>query len=225
MSHLICYHHLAVSFPSKDLEESYPTGQLGWERSYYLLLELAGDNNVTTTSPAGREVGHRTWSVIEYGNDTRIMESAVRRAEFCEGGNMSLYGQRYTSPESYIRRIRCVLANAVHFNDVRKYGFSLAAKLKLNHPQPRADDLASLNLHVKPEQANGNPYWPLSPLDNPLHAALLMLYGRSIDTRPAFRVIEADGPRFKQDARNFFGRPLKQGRLKLSHGQSDDVAA
>jgi len=225
MSHRICYHHLAVSFPSKELEESYPTGRLAWEQAYYLLLELGGDNNVTTTSPAGREVGHRTWSVCEYGNDTRIMESAVRSAAFCEGGNMRLYGENYTYPESYIRRIRTVLANAVHFKDARKYGFSLMAKLEMNHSDPWEDALISINLHVNPQEQDGKRFWPLSPLVNPLHAALLMLYGRSIDTRPAFMVMTADGPRFKHNARNFFNRPLKQGRLKVSHDQSDDVAA
>ncbi len=202
MSHRICYHHLAISFPSKELEKSYPAGRLAWERSYY-----------------------RTWSVIEYGNDTRIMESAVRSAAFCEGGHMRLYGERYTYPESYIRRIRNVLANAVHFKEARGYGFSLAAELELNLSHPCEDALTSINLHVNPKEQNGKQYWPLSPLDNPLHAALLMLYGRSIDTRPTFMVMAADGPRFKNAARNFFHRPLKHGRLKPGHDQSDDVAA
>jgi hypothetical protein len=210
MSHRICYHHFAVSFPSKELEVFYPTGRPSWEQSYYILLELGGDNNVTTTNPSGREVGYRTWSAIGYGEDTKVMEQAVLLSASCEGGNCRLHGEHYTFPESYIRRIRNVMSNPMPFQEVIRNCFSLSVKLKLNRPDPWDDAVNTLNQHLGEQQENGVNFWILHPLDNPLHAAFLMLYGKYVDDRSCWNIFDVDGPCFQQQSRNFFSRPIKK---------------
>ena len=201
MSHRICYGHLAIRFPQDVLRAALDDWRLYQDQ--YVLLELGGDNNMTTISPhTRREVGSRRWSISEFGTHTDIIRKSCHLAAYCESGGMRLYGERNTTPEGYLRRTRNTLKEAVSVQDASSMGFSMSAKLSCNpnseHGQALAQQLAMLSAHI-PVTVDGDLLrWGFNPMHDMKHAALLMV-SRNIDTEESWDVISADGPRFDFD--------------------------
>jgi len=176
-----------------------------------MLLELGGDNNMTTMH-RGREVGSRRWILSALGDQCDIIRDACKSAAYCEGGGMRFSGERHTTPEAYIRRIRSVLKNAVNISDaIRGFGFSLTATLSIDRASERGKNWASaielLSTDVT-RQEEGDIYrWRLSPLQNMVHAA--HLFARShLDVRDPWSFAEVTGPDFD------FDQCLKNHRLQ-----------
>ena len=65
MSHTISYKHVAIQFSCYALKNALPDSNFYME--HFILLELHGDNNVTTINPySRREVGCQT---LDYGSN------------------------------------------------------------------------------------------------------------------------------------------------------------
>jgi hypothetical protein len=78
------------------------------EPRYVIAIE-AGSNNLTETDRLGRERRVRDWEIGMIGTKRQVLRQATRFASECEGGMLKPRG-RSCSPESYIRRIRRLLA-------------------------------------------------------------------------------------------------------------------
>lgn len=201
MSHRICYGHLAIRFPLDILKSVEP--EMHRYSDQYLLLELGGDNNLTTYHPVSRrEVGSRRWMLSSLGDQWDIVKDACKYGAHCEGGGMRLNGERHTSPESYIRRIRSVLKSAVSFDDAVSMGFSLSATLTMDPASERGKAWAKaaelLTADVQRSEEGGLYRWTLYPLHSLHHAAHLFVRS-NLDTSDPWNFAKVDGPDFDFD--------------------------
>lgn len=201
MSHRICYGHLAIHFPLELLKSVEP--ECSRYSDQYLLLELGGDNNLSTYHPVTRrEVGSRRWILSARGDQYDIIRDACKSAAFCEGGGMRLNGERSTSPESYIRRIRNTLKSAVSIRDARCMGFDLTTTLTLDPSSDHGkawEKAAVLLSNDVPRHDEGGLYrWTLNPLLDMIHATHLFVRG-NLDTSDCWSNTKAEGPTFDFD--------------------------
>ena len=204
MSHEISYKHLAVRFPVESLQAALPDAFLFDD--HFILLELHGSNNVTTSHPiTGREVCSRDWSVLAFGQACYVIQDAVRMSSHCETGGLRLTGNRNTSPETYIRAVRNAMKNPVAPATLISNRFSMAARLEPNRPSLDQSTIDLINQYVPSEIDGGTPHWLLQPLSNPLHAALLMSY-RHVDQRSLYDIFSVDGPCFPGQSWEIFNR-------------------
>lgn len=199
MSFGICYAHLAVRYSKESLSQVI----LGEDFRYdhFALLELAGESNVTMAHPtSGREVLSRRWSLLAFGDSMDIVRCACEVAGYCEGGGTRLAGQRHTTPEGYIRRIRRALKEAADLDLVRRAGFTLSVELRLDPEEerfckcPRA--IQQLTAFGSPRKDGNFLVWNLQVLDSMGSACMLFLRGR-LDERRLWARARAEGPRFQ----------------------------
>lgn len=204
MSHRIVYEQLAVLFPAKTLMAEVEHWSLYDDR--YLLLELGGDNNCSTYHPeSNREVGSRDWCVLAYGRHYEVIEEAVKFSAACEGGGMRFSGRRRTLPETYIRHVRNIMANAVPFGELGGSGLSVMADIAQAESGLGKDARENLQRHAQPAESDGRKLWRLNPLRSAKDAALLMLCGWSLPG-PAWNVATASGPQFPCEGAALFDR-------------------
>lgn len=82
----------------------------------FLLVITAGDNNVY-------ELGNRRRSrdtyIVAYGWNYSIVQEICKRAGSCEGGGLQP-GNKYMSPEDYLKRYRNKIKNAPSINEFYK---------------------------------------------------------------------------------------------------------
>lgn len=218
MSHRICYGHLAIRFPLALLQSADP--QTRFYSDQILLLELGGDNNMTTYHPVSRrEVGSRRWMLCALGDECDIVREACKTAAYCEGGGMRLYGERRTLPESYIRRIRTTLKQSVSVDAAaRGLGFSLTVTLSMDPLSERGkawtEAAESLSNDVPRQEEGGLYRWSLLPLQDIRHAA--HLFARyHVDTSDPWNMAKVEGPTFDFD-QAFKGLQTRQRMLDLS---------
>lgn len=201
MSHTISYKHLVIQFPHQLLQEQLAEYPHSFWRDQFILLELCGPSNCTTFHPVtGREVYARDWTTRAKGDATDIIEEACRSAAFCEGRNLRFYGERDTTPERYIRRVRSALSSPLSAEEANCWGFSLQVQLdqKLVKDFPYAIDL--LNQHASwDENEAGERYWRLYPLTSLKDAAILFKF-RFLPLSP-WSFMATSGPCFEHEAR------------------------
>jgi hypothetical protein len=202
MSHTISYKHVAIQFPLEALTGALPDARLYQDQ--FILLELHGDNNLTTIHPyTNREVGSRNWTVQAFGHSVDIVRNAVQASAFCEGYDLRLYGQRQTMPESYIRRVRNTLKQPYSANAMSRMGFELIVELDENHVKDYAWAAQLLDLQLESTQKDGRKCWRLRPLQSEKEAALLFSF-RFLDSRFPWNIMSTEGPRFEQEAPELF---------------------
>ncbi|MTJ93593.1 MAG: hypothetical protein F8N36_12115 [Desulfovibrio sp.] len=203
MSHRIVDDNVAVRFSKDELRAQFD--YYAFYHDYVILFELGGDNNLFGRHPqTGREVRCRSWSTLAVGADWEVMREAVRFAVCCEGGGMRFNGSSSTMPETYIRRCRDVVANAVPFEHAGLLGLSLTAKIqcgpageRMKHSQ---DDLAELIALQPPTAVNGKLEWIFHPLLSMRDAALFFAFRHFDDERSIWNVAKADGPQFEMQS-------------------------
>ena len=200
MSHRIVYGHLVIRFPLEVLKAAQP--DIGRYSDQFLLLELGGDNNMTTMH-RGREVGSRRWILSALGDQCDIVRDACKSAAYCEGGGMRLSGERHTTPESYIRRVRNVLKDAISLSDAtREFGFSLTATLSIDSSSERAKGwshaIERLSTDVLRQEEGGMYRWDLFPLHDMNHAAHLFVRSH-LDSSDPWNIAKVDGPTHEFD--------------------------
>lgn len=178
MSHTISYKHLVIQFPHQLLQEQLADFPHSFWRDQFILLELCGPSNCTTFHPlTGREVYARGWTTRAKGDATEIIEEACRSSAYCEGRNLRFYGERDTTPERYIRRVRSALSSPVSAEKANHWGISLQVQLdqKLVKDAPYAINL--LNQHASWDETDaGERYWRLHPLISLKDAAILFKF-------------------------------------------------
>ena len=203
MSHTISYKHVAIHYPCDALKNALPDSS--FFQDHFILLELHGDNNVTTINPySQREIGCRHWITEAIGDRYDVVRNAIRSSVFCEGGDLRFYGQRDTSPESYIRRVRSAIKNPVSANTMQRLGFEVIVELKESHLQGYFLWIELLNEHATSYKTNeGVLVWQLRPLISIKDAASLFSL-KHIDTRAPWEFITTDGPCFEQEAPKLF---------------------
>lgn len=199
MSHRVVYDQVAIRFSMSDLQnELYKPNDL--YNDFFVLLELGGDNNMSTMNPkTGKHVGSRRWGVVAYGCHTDIIQAVCKISGYCESEAIRFYGERETSPESYIRKARKALGSALSPAEAAMKGFSLTAEITALEASDRASfrdrEIAELSSHVAPTHERGKKKWVLKMLSRAKDAALTFVYGR-IDSRAAWEMFSVDGPRF-----------------------------
>lgn len=201
MSHTISYKHLVIQFQHQSLQEQLADFPHSFWRDQFILLELCGPSNCTTFHPVtGREVYARNWTTRAKGDATDIIEDACRSAAYCEGQNLRFYGERYTTPERYIRRVRSALSAPLSAEEASNWGISLQVQLdqKMVKDYPYAIDL--LNQHASWDENNaGERYWRLYPLTSLKDAAILFKF-RFLPLTP-WSFMATSGPCFEHEAR------------------------
>ncbi len=204
MSHTISYKHLVIQFPHQSLQEQLAEYPHSFWRDQFILIELCGPSNCTTFHPVtGREVYARDWITRAKGDATEIIEEACRSAAYCEGRNLRFYGERDTTPERYIRRVRSALLSPVSAREATYSGISLLVQLnqKLVKDAPYAIDL--LNQYTSwDENDAGERSWRLYPLTSLKDAAILFKF-RFLPLSP-WSFITTDGPCFEHEAPELF---------------------
>ena len=146
----------------------------------------------------------RHWITEAIGDGNDIVRNAIRSSVFCEGGDLRFYGQRYTTPESYIRRVRNALKNPVSAYKMDRLSFEVIVELKESHLQGNAPRIELLNEHATSYKTNeGVLVWRLRPLISVKDAALLFTL-KHIDTRAPWEFITTEGPCFEQEAPELF---------------------
>ncbi len=204
MSHRIVYEHLAVLFPANTLKAELGHWSLYDDR--YLLLELGGDNNCSTFHPeTNREVASRDWCVLGLGRHYEVIAAAVKLSASCEGSGMRLSGQRKTLPETYIRRVRQIMANPVPFVEMGGLGLGVVADIEQSDARLGAEARENLQRHAHPVESEGRKLWRLNLLRSAKDAALLMVFGGPL-TGPAWNVAAASGSRFPCEGPGLFHR-------------------
>jgi len=195
MSYRIAYKHAAISFPAEILNASLPDGIAHFYEPQYFLLELGGDNNLyesTFGGGCGRRV--RSWCALGCGMDWEVMQEVVRFSAACESGCLKFYGKGDITPECYIRRGRNTLAGAIQFDVPAANRYRLSARLQLTEDKPWDKATKDLNtfLGVNHDEKLGQ-YWDFN-LMKPDHAALFIMYARSVDKSSRNWLIKVSAP-------------------------------
>lgn len=155
----------------------------------FMFFELGGDNNLFECRNGGRQVRVRSWSLLGVGMDWQIMGKIVTFAAACESGCLRFAGDRKTMAESYIRKARSTLGEAVEPSALYNAGLSCSYDITLSVNDDRSryqqDRLEELRNHVAPHQQGDLLTWALSPFQDPKHAALMFIYG-SLDSREVY---------------------------------------
>jgi len=138
------------------------------------------------------------------GDRYDIVRNAIRSSVFCEGGDLRFYGQRDTSPESYIRRVRNAIKKPVSAYKMHSLSFEVIVELKESHLQGYSQLIELLNEHATSYKTEaGVLVWRLTPLISVKDAALLFTL-KHIDTRAPWEFITTEGPCFEQEAPELF---------------------
>lgn len=197
MSHTISYAQLAIRFPTLALQAAMPDEWRFKQYEYFALLELHGDNNMTTSHPAtGREVCSRRWSVLALGNSTDVTRAAIHSSIACESEALRLTGQRSTRPETYIRRWRKAIETAIPLENWSQHMITFdMGRFRAN---PETDQFVIEKVSAllgEPVIKDAYPAWDLS-LTNPKHAAIAMLYS-DLAVDNLWSTFKVSGPRFE----------------------------
>lgn len=96
------------------------------ERQYVIVHE-GGDNNLINCDTNRRA---RSWYVQAKGNEWQILQEACKWAGDCCGGMVKI-GGRHTEPESFIRRYRKAMENALTMQEAMEAGITITGRVKL----------------------------------------------------------------------------------------------
>jgi hypothetical protein len=192
MSYRIVYDLAAVRLPAETLRPH--VADSSFYADQYLLMELGGDNNVYEGHGSLRA---RSWSLIGAGQNWEIMREVVQYAASCEGGGMRFYGASETQAETYIRKCRTVLRDAVGAQALLDRGMTCTGKFALRKGpvsawlHKRVDELSAIKA---PEMTGETPLWSwLNLLRDPKDAAIFLAYS-NLDDAPVYNRATVHGP-------------------------------
>jgi len=194
MSYRIVYDHVAVHFPAQTLRPHFD--HYGFHADQFLLFELGGDNNLYLGRSGKTRV--RSWSLIGAGQDWEVMRGIVGFAAACEGGGMRFATASRTQAESYIRRCRGILGSALTPDGFGLAGMSATITLRATPAALSAwkkERVKELSDRLAPDQDGEELVWTLSPLRDPLHAALFFAF-RYLDDTPLYNIARVHGPEY-----------------------------
>lgn len=167
-----------------------------------LLIAESGDNNCSQIIDRGGrqcEVRAKSWGAIVLGAGYEVMQAIVERAASCEGGMLKLAGRSSTLPETYIKRWRHALNEAVTVHVARRCGLTLDAAVVLKRDSftdkyqlDAFDEIAAVAAcEAVPEGTKFR-----FDLDHPLHVnALLRAYRLLGANAYAWQAVRIRGPR------------------------------
>ena len=245
MSHRIVDAHVVIAYPREALVEAIPElkDEL-YDKEYFLLAELGGDNNSFEEHPQdrSRQVRSRDWSVLAFGDKRGIMRKVVEYSVMCEGGSMRFSKQGDTLPEAYIARVRKMFDAPIPFEEISNYHLSVTATIR----DPADSPDLSINKYNQYESRWINKIEPLLNqystvsaadaigrsalydlhLSNPSHAALLMAYGNELNPdKFGFRMATIYGPCFECEGlgriTQFVSETLSSKRAKSKTEQQE----
>lgn len=157
---------------------------LGLSEDRFILAIEGGDNNVREARTGKRA---RSWEACMVGTQNQVLRQAVYFAGACEGGGLQPKG-RCCKPESYIRRIRELLAASTAAPAVGGW----IPRLQAAAEHAAVEELRGIGLEVRSERWFGE---PRAIVDVPSEhlAAYLRTMDRHIDTLPAWCWIKVHG--------------------------------
>ncbi|HQT89957.1 MAG TPA: hypothetical protein PK677_15690 [Acidiphilium sp.] len=165
----------------------------------FMFFELGGDNNLFERRSGGRQIRVRSWSLLGVGQDWEIMQKIVTFASACEGGCLRFAGDRQTLAESYIRKARSALGDAVEPAALYNEGLSCSLEIKVKmtdeceqYEQNRVEELRS---HLPAQKQGDVLSWSLSPFHDMKHAALMFIYS-SLDKREIYNKARVSGQEY-----------------------------
>jgi hypothetical protein len=187
----------AIRFRADDLNALFETEPFYADQ--FMFFELGGDNNLFERRTGGREIRVRSWSLLGVGLDWQIMQKIVTFASACEGGCLRFAGDRQTLAESYIRKARSTLGDAVKPAALYNAGLSCSLEIKVNmndergrYEQDRVDELRN----YLPAQEQGDILtWSLLPFHDLKHAALMFIYS-GLDKREIYNKARVSGQEY-----------------------------
>jgi len=163
-----------------------PSSSLGLSEDRFVIAIEGGNNNVCNPRTGRRS---RSWSACLAGTHDQVLREAVGIAGCCEGGSLQPHG-RYCTPESYIRRIRQLIAQA----KPELEGGYWRPRLRVSQDHSAATVARQLGLDVQCESRYGCTYSVASVSLGQL-AAYFGLFDRYSDELPAWCWFEVGGLR------------------------------
>ncbi len=93
----------------------------------FVIVHEGGDNNLIDSETNRRS---RSWYMGAYGREYEILKEACRWADGCCGGCVRFTGTRHTEPETFIRRYRNAMKNALTMQQAGEAGISIEGRIK-----------------------------------------------------------------------------------------------
>ncbi|CDG38900.1 MULTISPECIES: hypothetical protein [Asaia] len=190
MSYRIVYDQVAVKFTAAQLAAACPS-EHGRE-DYFMLFELGGANNMWDCSGARA----RSWDLIGADREWVVMRKVVEYAASCEGGGMRFANARSTQAETYIRKNRSTLERALTPEGFSETGIGVSASIRVTRSKLQSwqrERLRRLEALMTPQGDSDYALWELSPLRDPLHAALFFAF-HTLDERAIYSKARVHGP-------------------------------
>lgn len=190
MSYRIVYDQVAVKFTAAQLAAACPS-EHGMD-DYFMLLELGGANNMWDCSGARA----RSWDLIGADCEWVVMRKVVEHAAYCEGRGLRFSNTHSTQAETYIRKNRSALERALTPDGFGETGIGVSASIRVTRTTLNAwqrQRLGRLEALMTPQGDSDYALWELSPLRDPLHAALFFAF-HTLDERPIYNKARVQGP-------------------------------
>ncbi|GLH28552.1 hypothetical protein WSS15_12020 [Acetobacter pasteurianus] len=192
MSYRIVYDLAATRFSTDTLNAVFPDH--GFSSDQYLFFELGGDNNLYESYSSGHRTLQRrvrSWSLIAMGAEWEVMRQLVTFAASCEGGGMRFSGASETAAETYIRKCRTIVSEAVTPDTLlQKMGCGVSlqiARSEIEGSSWRQGNIEKLTTLLGPSGSTDRYEWYLRPLHVIKDAAALLAYG-DMDGRPIYNM-------------------------------------
>ncbi|MGE4483014.1 hypothetical protein [Acidocella sp.] len=206
----------AVRFKAADLNALFETDPFYADQ--FMFFELGGDNNLFECRSGGRQIRVRSWSLLGVGMEWEIMQKIVTFASACEGGCLRFAGDRQTLAESYIRKARNTLSEAVEPAALYNAGLSCGFEIKVDANEARGrymeDRMEELRNYMPAHEHGDVLSWNLLPFNDPKHAALMFIY-RGLDTRETYNKARVSGQEYAGAA------IMKRARLRGQMAMAD----
>lgn len=194
MSTHIVDEQVAIRFSGDSLRSHYD--HWAFHADYYFLLQLGGDNNTVQSHPrTGSDVRSRKWRLIAAGVEYQVMQAVVHAAADCEGQTVRFANDSSTMAESYIRRGRKAIAEALTFEAAANCGFALDTVIKCPASNADLSDFDRISAIVAPT-FDGSVYtWNFQPLVHERDAALFFAF-HYLDGRDVWNKAKISGREF-----------------------------
>lgn len=192
MSYRIVYDLAAARFSADTLNAVFPDH--GFSSDQYLFFELGGDNNLYESYASRQRILQRrvrNWSLIAMGAEWEVMRQLVTFAASCEGGGMRFSGASDTAAETYIRKCRAIVSEAVTPDTLlQKMGCGVSlqiATLGDECPEWRKRKIETLTALLGQPKGTDTHQWFVRPLHEMKDAAALFAFGY-MDGRPIYNM-------------------------------------
>lgn len=192
MSYRIVYDLAATRFSAHTLNAAFPDH--GFSSDQYLFFELGGDNNLYESYSSGHRTLHRrvrSWSLIAMGAEWEVMRQLVTFAASCEGGGMRFSGASETAAETYIRKCRTIVSEAVTPDTLlQKMGCGVSLQIPTlgdECPDWRKRKIETLTALLGQPGGTDTHDWFVRPLHEMKDAAALFAFGY-MDGRPIYNM-------------------------------------